>query len=118
MSDAKKSEALSALVDALDSTFWSSWQGTASFSDELEQARQILKRDLLNKYAPDLLDALKDVVENAHQAAFEGWLLRTSPSGDVEQVQRAWKESADYEDFSDAWCASLDVIAKATGESK
>ena len=94
MSDAKKSEALSALVDALDSTFWSSWQGTASFSDELEQARQILKRDLLNKYAPDLLEVLETLL-SLHDARV---------------------------DTADAWNESMEearvVIDKATGESK
>lgn len=29
--------------------------------------------------------------------AFEEWLTRTSPSGDVTEVQRAWRASAEYE---------------------
>jgi len=33
------------------------------------------------------------------QAAFERWLERTSPSGDVEAVQRQWEASSDYADF-------------------
>lgn len=68
--------------------------------------------------APDLLETLKGIVENAHQAAFEEWLLRKSPSGDFEQVQRAWKDSSDFEDSSDEWRDALDAIDKATGESK
>lgn len=33
------------------------------------------------------------------QAAFEEWLERTCPSGDVESVQRQWEASSDYADF-------------------
>ncbi|WP_313064707.1 DUF551 domain-containing protein [Achromobacter animicus] len=33
------------------------------------------------------------------QAAFERWLERTCPSGDVEAVQRQWEASSDYADF-------------------
>jgi hypothetical protein len=33
------------------------------------------------------------------QAAFEDWLTRTRPSGDVEQVQRAWEKSDEYADL-------------------
>ncbi|WLW64269.1 hypothetical protein RA224_12830 [Achromobacter aegrifaciens] len=33
------------------------------------------------------------------QAAFEEWLERTCPSGDVEAVQRQWEASSDYADF-------------------
>lgn len=33
------------------------------------------------------------------QAAFEDWMERTCPSGDVEAVQRQWESSSDYADF-------------------
>jgi hypothetical protein len=33
------------------------------------------------------------------QSAFERWLERTCPSGDVESVQRQWEASSDYADF-------------------
>lgn len=35
---------LADLVNALDNTYWSSWQSTAKFSDELEVARSYLSR--------------------------------------------------------------------------
>jgi len=36
--------ALDDLVLALDATFWSSWQTTASFDQQLERARLVLAR--------------------------------------------------------------------------
>lgn len=33
------------------------------------------------------------------QAAFEDWLYRVCPSGDVDTVNDLWKTSADHEDF-------------------
>lgn len=33
------------------------------------------------------------------QAAFEDWMERTCPSGDVESVQRQWEASSDFADF-------------------
>ena len=35
---------LADLVDALDSTAWSSWQTTAKFSDQLKDARDYIDR--------------------------------------------------------------------------
>lgn len=37
-------ESLANLVEALDNTYWSSWQSTAKFSDELEVAREYLSK--------------------------------------------------------------------------
>ncbi|CAB3717108.1 hypothetical protein CEY09_31615 [Achromobacter marplatensis] len=37
--------------------------------------------------------------EKDEQAAFERWLDRTCPSGDVEAVQRQWEASSDYADL-------------------
>jgi hypothetical protein len=67
--------------------------------------------------APELLADLTKRVKNAEQAAFEDWLARTRPSGDVEQVQSQWDTSSDYEDFCDEWGAALAAIAKATGSA-
>ncbi|MCT9125377.1 hypothetical protein [Cupriavidus gilardii] len=36
--------ALYELVLALDATFWSTWQTTATFDQQLERARQVLAR--------------------------------------------------------------------------
>ena len=35
------------------------------------------------------------------QAAFENWVDKTRPSGDVDQVQRAWLDSTAYAEFND-----------------
>lgn len=37
-------EILANLVEALDNTYWSSWQSTAKFWDELEVAREYLSK--------------------------------------------------------------------------
>jgi hypothetical protein len=38
-------------------------------------------------------------VDNSEQSAFEDWITRTNPSGDVESVQRQWISSWDYADL-------------------
>lgn len=46
-------EILKDLVDALDSTTWSSWQTTARFQDQLEAAREYLvvyHEEYVNEY--------------------------------------------------------------------
>ena len=40
----KYKEALEDLVTALQNTFWSSWQSTASFQKELDQAEELLNK--------------------------------------------------------------------------
>lgn len=46
---------------------------------------------------------MRQPTEDEIQEAFEHWLCRVRPSGDVEQVQRQFEESADYLDlFEDA----------------
>ena len=65
--------------------------------------------------APELLEAMSRRVENAEQHAFEDWLARTAPSGDIEQVQYQWEGSSDFSDFCDEWEVEHDLIAKATG---
>lgn len=42
---ADHAEALRNLVDALESTYWSSWQSTANFQAELDRAKAVLGRD-------------------------------------------------------------------------
>ena len=37
-------ELLRALVEALDNTYWSSWQSTASFDEELKRAQEYLEK--------------------------------------------------------------------------
>lgn len=38
------------------------------------------------------------------QSAFEDWLNRERPSGDVESVQYQWVKSSDYSDYQDSLC--------------
>jgi hypothetical protein len=42
---------------------------------------------------------LKKRAQEAEQAAFEAWLARVRPSGDIESVQQQWEDSSDYADF-------------------
>lgn len=63
--------------------------------------------------APDLLTALVSVVESAEQRIFEDWLLRISPSGDVDSVNAQWLDSSDYLDFTESWAEQMDAIDKA-----
>lgn len=65
--------------------------------------------------APELLEAMKRRVKNAEERAFEDWLARERPSGDVESVQRQWEESSDLADLQDEWASEIALIAKATG---
>lgn len=64
--------------------------------------------------APDLLGALKSIVENAEQRAFECWLTRTCPSGDCDSVHAQWIESSEFSDFSSEWDLQITAISKAT----
>ena len=45
------------------------------------------------------LDVHQPVME---QAAFEAWLARVCPSGDVDSVHAQWLESSDYADLTAA----------------
>lgn len=67
--------------------------------------------------APELLAALSKAVAETEQMHFEAWVVRASPSGDVESVQRQWLASSDHRDFVDEWREQIDAIAKATGEA-
>lgn len=68
--------------------------------------------------APDLYEALSNRFDNAEQRAFEDWLARTTPSGDVEQVQAQWERSSAFLDFCDEWRAERAALAKATGSQQ
>lgn len=67
--------------------------------------------------APELLEAMKKRVKNAEERAFEDWLARGRPSGDVESVQRQWEESSDLADMQAEWSSEIALIAKATGST-
>ena len=64
--------------------------------------------------ATDPLTALSSAVDNAEQRVFEGWLQRTSPSGDCDSVQSQWLESSDFEDFCTEWAEQiLEISARS-----
>lgn len=67
--------------------------------------------------APELLEALAKIVDNAEQRAFEDWLASNCPSGCVEQVQDQWEQSSEFADFCDDWEVERAAIAKARGEA-
>ncbi|WP_333906113.1 hypothetical protein [Delftia acidovorans] len=68
--------------------------------------------------APDLLSAMKSRVKNAEERAFEDWMERERPSGDVESVQRQWEESSDLADMQAEWFYEIELIARATGSAQ
>jgi hypothetical protein len=43
--------------------------------------------------------SLKNRAKEVEQAAFEIWLARVRPGGDVESVQQQWEDSSDYADL-------------------
>lgn len=48
---------------------------------------------------PVKADSLKRRAKEVEQAAFEIWLARVRPDGDVESVQQQWEDSSDYADL-------------------
>lgn len=66
--------------------------------------------------APELLAELKKRADSAEESAFDDWVLAALPSGDVESINRQWKESIDYKSFLYEWRSTFDLIAKARGE--
>ena len=66
--------------------------------------------------APQPPVAEQPAAQDAEQRAFEDWLARTYPSGDVESVQRQWEESSDYADLHEptkAQAAAQDALEEA-----
>lgn len=45
--------------------------------------------------------------EEAEAFAFDCWIEKESPSGDVTEVQRKWEESREYSDLLDEYNDSL-----------
>jgi len=79
---------------------------------DTEAAQRVADNDNL---VGELVSVLKTITDNAEQNAFEDWLERICPSGDVTEVQRRWKDSGAYIHFSEEWGFALDAIAKAQG---
>lgn len=61
----------------------------------------------------ELLEALRENVDNAEQSAFEAWLTSECPSGDSEAVHRKWLASWEFKDFCEMWKKSREAITKA-----
>ena len=68
--------------------------------------------------APELLQALKTLVKEAEQCAFEAWLCQESPSGDSGKVKSSWRKSSTFADFIAQYKTAIAAVAKATGEVK
>lgn len=85
----------------------------SQFQHDAESREQNAANAKLIAAAPDLLIALKGIVDNAEQRAFEDWLSRTAPSGDCDSVHSQWLESSDCSDFAAEWDAPLTAITKA-----
>jgi len=81
-----------------------------------DQAGEAIANARLIAAAPDLLAELMACVANENQEAFDDWFYLVAPSGDVENVQRQWKESSSYLDFLSKTTGARAAIAKATGE--
>lgn len=62
------------------------------------------------------LDALTKILKTFEQDEFEDWLEATSPSGDVEQVQRQWENSSVYIRFCAKWADAFAAIAARQAE--
>lgn len=80
-----------------------------------EQQEEQLANARLIAAAPDLLAALEATVKSQEECAFDRWLNRICPSGDVTEVRNQWEDSSDFADFQDEWKVEFAAIAKATG---
>lgn len=90
----------------------------AAFNIENVPAGEALYIGYAAECAPQMLAALKSLVENAESSVFEDWLARVCPSGDASAVQYDWLNSSDYADFREDWKDSIAAILKATEENK
>lgn len=61
------------------------------------KAAELAEREAALKRAEEEAAAREQA--SREQAAFEDWVNKTSPSGDVESVQRQWEASAEYHDL-------------------
>lgn len=68
--------------------------------------------------SPPAGDVASEPSKDDQQAAFERWLYRTCPSGDVTEVQRQWEASGDYAElWEDAAPADHDAYIEGGRES-
>ena len=93
----------------------SNYDTVAQVFTHLVQGRHEVNARLIAT-APELLQALKTIIKEAEQIAFEAWLCQESPSGDAEKVNRSWEESSTFADFTAQYKTAIAAVAKATGE--
>jgi hypothetical protein len=63
-----------------------------------------------------LADALECIVMNAEDSAFESWLDKNHPSGDVSEVQYKFERSSEFKDFIDEFELARKALAAYRGE--
>jgi len=87
------------MLDALNKLFeWDAKRGyivPCKVRDPLADALIALKTRVLQAKA----EPTPKLHDEHEQAAFEEWLNRVCPSGDVESVQRQWESSAEFSDY-------------------
>jgi len=64
-----------------------------------------------------LAEALDNRLDIAEECAFDEWLNRTTPSGDITDVQNQWKESYDFSEFCESWGAEIAALKRIQGEA-
>lgn len=67
----------------------------------------------LRKSHAELVAEMSKLADDAEQAAFEEWLIRVCPSGDVDSVQQQWDGSSDFADFAEKWKVARAALATA-----
>jgi hypothetical protein len=63
-----------------------------------------------------LADALERIVMNAEDSAFESWIDKNHPSGDVSEVQYKFERSAEFKDFIEEFEIARKVLAAYRGK--
>lgn len=73
-------------------------------ADDYDLYVPIMKRSITELEATiaqqaEQIRVAREAICNVEQKAFEDWLARNTPSGDVEIVQRNWERSSEFSDF-------------------
>lgn len=64
-----------------------------------------------------LAEALGNRIDIAEECAFDEWLSRTTPSGDITDVQNQWKDSVEFFEFCERWKVEIAALARIQGEA-
>jgi hypothetical protein len=88
-------------------------------SERADWIERIARKYLATPQADSAVAPKAEPAEDAVQAAFEAWLTRTGPSGDVTEVQRQWEASSDYADlFTTPQADSAQPVADRSAEAQ